>query len=47
MLLANFFTDWSLLGNFMGKGIAFFIILGLIGFGIGKLTYHEPMDDEE
>ena len=47
MILNNFFIDWSLLAPLMLKGIVFFFLLALVGFGISKLTYHEPEDDEE
>jgi hypothetical protein len=43
----SLFTDWTFLGPFMTKGIILFILLGVIGYGIGKITFHEPRDDKE
>lgn len=42
----DFLFSWPYLWPFLIKSVVSAMLIAVIGYGIGKLSYHEPEDNE-
>ena len=42
----DFLFSWPFLDQYLIKSVVTALIIAVVGYVIGKLSYHEPEDDE-